>query len=814
MQNNLINKLMPHIVAVVIFIAISFIYFSPVLEGKKIRQSDMLNYQGTAKEALDYNEANGRAALWTNSLFGGMPSYLVTHTPETNLIKYVHAILNFVYLKPVNLIFLYMLGFYLALLAFGVNPWVSIVGSIAYAFSSYFFIILEPGHITKAFALGYMPPIIGGAYMAFNRKMLAGAALMAVFLAVQIFVNHLQITYYTFMIILFMGAFEMYNAFIKKQLKTFFKTVGVLAIAAVLAVSCNITGLWTTWEYGKDSTRGKSELTANKDNTTSGLDKDYATSWSYGIGESMSFLIPNIRGGSSVTKLDKESETYQYFFKNYGHDTAKQACSGIPTYWGPQPFTSGPVYLGASVLLLFLLGMFLLKGNLRWGMLSVSILALLLSWGNHFMPLSSFFLDYVPGYNKFRTVSMILIIIEFTVPLLAIIFFDKLLKNEFDPAKVKKALIRSLAILGGISLIILLIGTSFFDFTSPEDARLKEAGYPVDQIMADRMSMLRTDAFRSLIFVLLMGGLVFMIMKKKLKANYAIIIAAVIILADMWPVDKRYLNNNNFITKKESKQDFVPTKADKMILEDKDPNFRVFNVAVNSFNDATTSYFHKSIGGYSGAKMQRYQELIEHQIAKQNMNVLNMLNTKYFIVPTKEGGPMAQQNPMALGNAWFVDTFRIVANADSELNALTTFNPRMEAIIDKRFESELKEFQPGKDSTSTIKLTQYDPEIMKYSSVSQKTGLAVFSEIYYKNGWNAFIDGKPASHFRVNYVLRAMVIPGGTHAIEFRFEPKSYFIGEKVSLFSSAFMLVLVVLIIFGEYKKLRKSAISSENKS
>ncbi|PKP22956.1 MAG: hypothetical protein CVU05_01690 [Bacteroidetes bacterium HGW-Bacteroidetes-21] len=808
MQKSLINKLMPHIIAVVVFLTISFIYFSPVLEGKKIRQSDMLNYQGTAKEALDYADENGRAALWTNSLFGGMPTYIVTHTPESNIFRYAHLVLNLFNLKPVNLVFLYLIGFYLALLAFGVNPWTSMVGSIAYAFSTYFFIIIEPGHITKAFALAYMPPIIGGVYLAFNKKVLLGTALMTVFLTLQIFVNHLQITYYTFMIVLFFGAFELYNAFVKKHIKLFLKTFAILCIGAIMAVLCNTTNLWTTWEYGKYSTRGHSELTLDSENKTTGLDRDYATSWSYGIGESMSLLIPNIRGGSSVTKLDKESETYQYFFKNYGHDVAKQACAGIPTYWGSQPFTSGPVYLGASVLLLFLLGMFLLKGTLRWWLLSVSILALLLSWGKHFMPLTDLFLDYAPGYNKFRAVSMILVIVEFAVPLLAIIFFDKLIKSEFDPVKVKKALIKSISILGGLTLLILLIGSSFFDFSSPEDARLKEAGYPITEITADRMSMLRSDAFRSLVFILLMGGLVFAIMKKKIKANLAIAIAAGIILIDLWPVDKRYVNNNNFITKKEVKQEFTPTNADKMILEDKDPNFRVFNVAVNSFNDASTSYYHKSIGGYSGAKMQRYQELIEYQIAKKNMSVLNMLNTKYFIVPTKEGGPTAQQNPFALGNAWFVDTFRIVANADSEIMALNTFKPEYEAIVDKRFEGELKNYQPNNDSTASILLTHYSPEKLNYTSKAQKTGLAVFSEIYYDKGWLAFIDGKPANYFRVNYVLRAMIIPEGNHEIEFRFEPTSYFLGEKVSLASSVILFAMILLILFGEFRKMKKATV------
>jgi hypothetical protein len=606
------------------------------------------------------------------------------------------------------------------------------------------------------------------------------------------------------LIILFFGAFQLYDSFVKKQLPAFFKTFILLIAGVGLALASNITGLWTTYEYGKYSIRGKSELTLNKDNQTSGLDKDYATSWSYGVGESMTLFIPNARGGASTTNLGKDSETYSYFFKNYGHDVARQATSSVPTYWGPQPFTSGPVYLGASVLFLFILGMFLLKGRLRWWLLSVSVLALMLSWGKHFMTLTDFFLDYVPGYNKFRAVSMILIIVEFAVPLLAIIFLDKLLKQEFDPAKLKKVLFRTAGVLGGIALIFLLIGSSMFDFSSPEDVRLKEAGYPIDEIIADRMGMLRGDAFRSLVFVLLTAGLVFMVMKKKLKKNIAIALFAAVFVVDLWPVNKRYINNDNFITKRESKQIFSPTKADEVILQDKDPNFRVFNAAVNTFNDASTSYFHKSIGGYSGVKMQRYQEVIEHQIAKQNFGVLNMLNTKYFIIPTKDQGPMPQQNPEALGNAWLVDTFRIVANADSELMALTGFNPAREAIIDQRFESHVKDLVLQPDSGAFIKMTHYEPEKLLYSSNSSKPRLAVFSEIYYDKGWKAFVDGKEVPHFRVNYLLRAMVIPEGSHEVEFRFEPQSYFIGEQVSLYSSVLTILLLLLVLFGEWKKIR----------
>ena len=806
MQKNILKAAAPHVTAVIAFFLISLVYFSPVLDGKKLKQTDVMTYTGASKEALDWKDEYGHIALWTNSMFGGMPTFLITHTPQSNLLVYLHQIFNLFNFKPVNLVFLYLLGFYLALLVFRISPWLAIAVSIAYAFSSYFFIILEPGHITKAIALGYLPAVVGGVFLSFNSNRFLGAVMMTVFLTLQLLINHMQITYYTMIIILFYGAFELYNYFRKKEMLSFFKTIAVLLIGVFLALGSNITGLWTTYEYGKYSIRGESELTVNEENKTSGLDKDYATSWSYGVGESMTLFIPNARGGASTTNLGKDSETYSYFFKQYGHDVAKQATSSIPTYWGPQPFTSGPVYLGASIILLFIMGMFLLKGNLKWWLFSVSFLALMLSWGKHFMPLTDFFLEYVPGYNKFRAVSMILIIVEFAVPLLAIIFLDKLLKKEFDPAKVKKVLFRTAGVLGGIAVIFLLMGSSLFDFSSPEDVRLKEAGYPVEEIIQDRMSMLSSDAFRSLVFVALAGAVIFLVIKDKIKTNLAIGLFAVIFVADLWPVDKRYINNDNFISKRESKQIFAPTEIDNFILNDKDPNFRVFNASVNTFNDASTSYFHKSIGGYSGVKMKRYQEIIEHQISKQNFSVLNMLNTKYFIIPTKEGA-VPQRNPEALGNAWFVDSVMIVPNADSELTALSKFNPAKTAIVDKRFENEIKDFKTEADSGATIKLTKYEPEKLFYSSNSTKQRLAVFSEIYYDKGWNAFIDGKPAPHIRVNYILRAMMVPAGKHEIEFRFEPQSYFLGEKISLASSAITIVLLLLVLFGEWKKMNKTA-------
>ncbi|MBI5541207.1 MAG: YfhO family protein [Bacteroidia bacterium] len=784
----------PHLVAVVLFLIVTYAYFSPLLEGKQIKQSDVTNFYGMSKEAMDYKEATGETALWTNSMFGGMPTYLIIGVAKSNLFIKVHNFLTLGGAKPAGMVFLYLLGFYIALLAFRVNPWLSIAGALAYGFSSYFFIILEPGHITKAIALGYMPALIGGVYLAYNRKILMGGLLFGVFLTLQLLINHLQITYYTFIIILVLGIFEFVRAIREKLILNFAKATVVLLFTAILAIGSNFTNLWLTSEYGKYSMRGKTELTSDKENQTAGLEKDYATAWSYGKAETLTLLIPNINGGSSGGELSKNSETYDYFNKLYGSMQAEQIVKQMPLYWGDQPFTSGPVYAGAVVMFLFVLGLFLLKGHLKWWLLIITIISIMLAWGKNFMGLTDFFLEYVPGYNKFRTVSMILIIAEFALPLLAVLTIDNILKEGVEKKKLIKCLKWSLGIVGGIVLIITVVPSAFFDFSCAGDAQYAEAGYPMKELLADRETLLRMDGFRSLVFIILIAAVVLFAGLKKLKPGIAILIVGVLFIADLWPVNKRYLNNDMFISKADQRAPFLPSQANLDILKDTDPNFRVLNIAANTFNDASTSYFHKSIGGYHGAKMKRYQELIDKQISKNNMQVLNMLNTKYIIVPTKDKGPVAQQNPYAMGNAWFVKSYKLAENADSELSALTNFDPAKEAIVDKRYASMLTTFKSDSDSTSYIKLTKYSPNYLSYESNSKVEQLAVFSEIYYDKGWNVFIDDKPATYFRANYVLRAMIIPASKHKIEFKFEPEGYIIGEKVSLASS----ILLVLMLLG----------------
>lgn len=797
------KSVIPHISAVVFFLLITYLYFSPVLEGKKLKQSDVLSYQGMSKEATGYQEKTGETALWTNCMFGGMPTYLIINVAKNNLFFYAHQVLTLNHAKPAGMVFLYLLGFYLALLIFGINPWLSIAGAIAYAFSSYFFIILEPGHITKAMALGYLPGIVAGTYYTFRKNLIYGGIITSCFLTLQILSNHLQITYYTFMILLVFGIFEFAETVKKKNYFNFFKAVGVLIIAGILAAGCNITNLWLTMEYGKHSMRGESELTSDKHNKTTGLDKDYATAWSYGVSETLTLLIPNAKGGASGGALSTSSESYEYFNRMYGATQAKQIVKQMPTYWGDQSFTSGPVYAGAVVFFLFVFGLIVMKGYLRWWLLSVTILSVFLAWGRNFMSLTDFFLDYVPGYNKFRTVSMILVIAEFALPLLAVITLDKILKEELDTKKILKSLKLTLGIAGGFVLLLALFSGSFFDFASTSDSQYEQAGYPMDAIRADRESMFRNDGFRTLAFFILTSALIYLAAVKKIKPAYSIIAFTLLLLTDLWTINKRYLNNDLFVSKTVQKDFFSPTSADLEILKDKDINYRVLNVAVNTFNDATTSYLHKSVGGYHGAKMKRYQELIENHISKNNMNVLNMLNMKYVIIPTKEQGPVAQQNPFALGNAWFVKSYRLVENADSELVALSDFNPGETAIADKRYAGLLKDF--SFDSAAYIKLVKYSPNSLVYEASCNSEQLAVFSEIFYDKGWNAFVDNTPAGHFRVNYVLRAMFIPAGKHNIEFRFEPQSFYTGEKISLASSLILISVILGLIILKYLKKSK---------
>ena len=802
-----------HMIALGLFFAISLAYFSPMVAGKKFNTpGDTRQFKGMASEMIKYREQSDEAILWTNSMFAGMPTYLIGSPTPPWFLKILNRIfLMYNKARPLSFILLYLLGFYIALVAFGVRPQLSIIGAIAFAFSSYFFVIIPAGHATKAIAIGYMPPIIGGVYMALKGRILLGSVISGLFLSLQIVNNHLQITYYTLICILVLGIFELVSAYQEKHLKSYFLAIGILVLAVLLAIGANFTILWTTYEYGKYSTRGESELNIDENDQTSGLDKSYITGWSYGVDETFTLLIPNFKGGASAAPLDENSESFKYFSQTQGKQYARQVIKYMPIYWGKQSSTAGPVYVGAVVLFLAIFGLIMWRSRLRWWLLTITLLSITLSWGKNFMFLSGLFIDFFPGYNKFRTVTMILVIAEFAIPLLAFLALDSLMKQEPEKKDFMKGLKLSLYITGGLALFFLVFA-GMFSFTGPGDARyLSQGANPfMDALMADRESLFRKDALRSLVFVILTAGLIYAYYFKKIKLNVFFIGLALLVLADMWPVDKRYLNNDNFGPKRTHQEGFQPMAADQQILQDPDPYYRVFDVSGDPFNSARTAYFHKSIGGYHGAKMQRYQEIISYHIARNNMEVLNMLNTKYFIVPQQDSEPGVRVNPGALGNAWFINSYRIVENANEEIDALNGFNPSAEAIIDKRFESHVSGKTFARDSAAGINLASYHPNRLSYNYRASIEQLVVFSDIYYDKGWKSFVDGEEVPHFRVNYILRGMVLPAGEHTIDFKFEPKSYFAGKKIAS-ASSYVMILLILAAIGWEIRTRPKRIAGE---
>ncbi len=810
MKNISFRKALPYLSAIAIFVVITMMYFSPLLEGKKLKQSDITQWKGMSKEISDFRDKTGDEALWTNSMFGGMPAYQISVEYKGNVLRYADQLMQLYLPQPAGMVFLYMIGFFILLLVLKVDKWLAIAGAVAFAFSSYLFIIFEAGHNSKAHAIGYMAPVLAGIILTYRGRYLAGGVLAAIALSLELLTNHMQITYYLMLISGILVITEFVSSIREKKLPGFAKATGVLLIGAIFAVATNITNLWATYEYGKDTIRGKTELTTEKSNRTSGLDKDYATGWSYGVMETFTVLIPNFNGGSSQGALTESSNVYKALKENnIDNSQAQNVIKALPLYWGTQPGVAGPVYAGAIIIFLFIFALFIVDNKYKWWLLSATILSVLLAWGKNFMPFTDFFLNYVPGYNKFRAVSMTLVMAELCIPLLAILGLQKAFSGETDKKKLIKYFYYSIGITGGISLFFAIAGSSLFNFVSPADEQYKSyfPDWLISALRLDRAALLSSDSFRSLAFILLAGAAVWAMINQKIKKPVFYSALILLILVDMWTVNRRYLNSESFVRKSIDAVPFQPTVADQIIMKDNDPDFRVYNQAVgNPFADASTSYFHKSLGGYHGAKLRRYQELIDHHLSKGNMSVFNMLNTKYFIAPDQKGGqPQVQINMQALGNAWFVNNAHMVNNADEEINALTDFVPTETAVYDKRFEDQVKGHIISKDSLATITLTEYKPNHLTYTYETGKEQLAVFSEIYYAKGWNAYIDGKVSPYFRANYVLRAMIVPAGKHTIEFRFEPKVYFTGEKIA-FASSMLLVLLAIgsvgfMVFGKSK-------------
>lgn len=823
MKDLTFKKILPHLVAIAIFAVITLVYFAPLLEGKQINQSDNQQFQGASKEITDFRAATGKEALWTNSMFGGMPAYQISVVYASNMVKYFDHISRIGLPFQAGFVFLYFIGFYILLLAFKVDQKLSTIGAIGFGFSSFFLIILAVGHNTQAIAIGYLAPVIAGVILSFRGKYIAGGVLTALALALEINANHIQITYYLMLMLFVLVVIEFIFSLREKKLKEFFKVIVILAAAGILAVGCNFTNLWSTYEYGKASTRSKSELTSNAEDKTSGLDRSYVTDYSYGKMETFTLLIPNFVGGSSEGELGKSSDTYKALKENSVPNPEK-ITKHLPLYWGTQDFVYGPVYAVAILCFLFVLGLFIVKGKYKWWLLVTTVIGILLAWGKNLMWFTNIFLDYVPGYDKFRAVSMTLVIAELCIPLLGLLALKNMFSSDITKEAKIKALKYSSIITLGVIVLFGFLGGMFFDFISNSDKDLASAGYPdwlVRAIQSDRHGLLMADSLRSFIFIALTAaGLWLYAINKFKNKNILIIGIGALILIDMWTVGKRMLNADNFVSKSKYSAEFTKSKCDEIILSDNSLDYRVLNLG-NPFNDAKTSYFHKSIGGYHGAKMKRYQELIENGISPElqmiqsafsskspdsalmvtlkHIPVLDMLNMKYLIY-NPQAPPV--KNPYNLGNAWFVNKYTIVPNADAEIAAMKNFNPSQTAIIDKRYENLVSSYKNQKDTTSTITLNSYQPNDLVYNVKTSKEQLAVFSEIYYDKGWNAYIDGSttPAPYFRTNYILRGMVVPAGTHKIEWKFEPKVYYTGEKVSY---AFNILLILVVAGGLFIEL-----------
>jgi len=812
---NIIKQALPHTVAIAIFLIITLIYFYPVLEGKVLFTNDGTVSRNSSKEISDYRAKYDKEPLWTNSIFSGMPAYLISTKFKGNIIRQAHWVLTIIKM-PMASIFLSMLGFYILLLIFKVEWRLALAGAIAYGFSTYFFFILAAGHNSKALAIAYVAPTIGGIYYAYRSNAIKGALLTTFFLTLEILAGHPQITYYALLCILVYLVTEFIYSVSEKEISRFIRTSLIMIVPVLLAVGMNFGTLYTTYEYGKYSIRGKSDLVTKDNNRTSGLDKDYVTQWSYGIDETLTLLIPNFKGGAS-TPFDRSSETVTALRKN----NAGQYANQFQTYWGTQPHTDGPVYVGAIIVFLFVLGLVIIKGRVKWWLLIATIISVMLAWGKNFMPLTSLFLDYFPGYNKFRAVTMILVIAEFCIPLLGMLALRDIFNGTTSKKDLMKGLKISFGITGGITLLFVIFPGLSGSFLGPY-----EAGQVPDWLSAalisDRTSMLRSDAFRSLLLIILAVAVILGFHYKKLKKEYAITILAILFLFDMFIVDKRYLNADRFQKPSVIQKSITPTPADAFILNDKS-YYRVLNLTVSTFNDnSSTSYFHKSIGGYHGAKLKRYQELIDSSLIRDinlfigaannatspedlmpvltRTSVLNMLNTKY-IIHNPEAPPII--NPNSLGNVWFVEKPVLVANANEEIMSLKTTDPTREAVIDKVFTDLISASSYPVSEGDKIELVSYQPNELVYKYSAQSEKLIVFSEIYYPAGWKCSVDGKDSPYLRANYVLRAMTAPAGEHEIKFEFKPESYFVGNKVSFASSIILILLIAgYIVSGFVKK------------
>ena len=833
------KKLLPDLIAILAFVLLSFAYFFPAdIENRILFQHDTAAGAGAGQEVKEYYEQTGERSRWTNSLFGGMPMYQIAPSYDsTKSLQWVQKAYQLFLPDYVCLTFMLMLGFYILLRVFGIPVWLAGLGGIMWAFSSYFFILISAGHIWKFITLAYVPPTIAGIVLAYRGKLLWGGILTALFVALQITSNHVQMSYYFFFVILFFVGAYFEKAWRTKTLPQFFKASAVLIVAALVGIAANVSNLYHTYAYSKETMRGKSELVQTGDaakQTSSGLDRDYITQWSYGIDETLTLLVPNFKGGASAALSQSEtamSKANPMYSSLYG---------SLTQYFGTQPMTSGPVYVGAFVLFLFVLGCFIVKGPLKWALIGATFFSIVLSWGKNFMPLTDFFIDYVPLYNKFRAVSSILVIAEFTIPLLAIFALKRLLEEPEILKQEKKPLGISLLLTAGIALLLAIApGSIGSGYVPAQEAQMLQNAVNQQMIPANELSdilanlgemraeLVSSDALRSFIIIGIGCSLLWLYASGKLRSSLTIAGITILCLADMWGVNKRYLNDAQFVPHSIRTETFTKTNTDELILQDTSLDYRVLNFATSTFDDNNTSYWHKSVGGYHPAKLRRYQEMIEHHISPEmqaaykaiataggemdsvdanKFRILNMLNTKYFIFPAgQQRQTVPILNPHAYGNAWFVNKVQYVNNANEEIDALDSIIPTETAVVDARFKDVLKgTTESYKDSLSSIRLTSYTR--LTYETNNAQDGIAVFSEIYYPDGWHVTIDGQPAELARADYILRTMYVPAGQHTIEMRFDPTSLHVTEGIAYGALALLVIGIIVAVLIAKRKYVKA--------
>lgn len=773
------KSILSNLAITLLFMVAACIYCYPVLEGKIIVASDTVGGKAAVQESVQYYQTTGHRTWWTGSMFSGMPNYQIGGG-QTLSEKVTEPVLKFVrwgHRNQIFVFFFFLIAFYVLMRTFGVQKWMSVAGAFAVAFSSYFFVVVAAAHNGKCTSITWMTMVLVGMILIFRKRYWLGAILVAFFMLAG-FTPHPQMTFYMGMLIGLLFLAELYLHIKDKKYKDFLIGTAVFFVAFIIGFGTESARIFVNSEYAEQTMRGgHSELVKDADtkNRTKGLDLDYATQWSYGVGETMTLLIPNYMGAASGYDVGEDSQLYKSLTqKGVPRNAALEFCSAAPTYWGSQPFTHGPVYVGAIVCFLFILALFLTRGAYKWALVAATLFSVALSWGSNFLPLTELFFHYFPMYNKFRAVSSILIVAEITIPLLGFLAIKAITDKEAGKAKIVKSIYWSAGITGGICLILALFGSSLLSFTTANDAQFTNQipDWAYQAIVQQRASMMRSDAFRSLIFILLGALVVWAYAVEKLKTVWAAAILCVLIVSDMWTVNKRFLNNDSFKDSSVLSQAFVMQPYEKLLLQDT-THFRVMNFTTNIFNESRTSYYLKSVGGYSAAKLRRYQDLIDEHLSKMNHQVISMLNTKYLIVKTEEGQVVPQLNPDAFGNAWYVDSLVVADNPNEESDALNTLNLRNTAVLDKQFAGFVKDFVPQSDSSAVVTLTRYTPEYIEYESNAAGDGTVVFSEIYYPYGWKAYIDGIPAEHFRVNYMLRALNVPAGKHGIRFEFRPDS-----------------------------------------